>query len=138
MEGGKKANMRFTLLVLSFLSLLGPALSQQLAVGVKGGIRASGDIGGLSYGGSESKRYIIGPMLDLRLPWRLGVEFDALYRRFGYTSGSHYQGYASAIHRGRANSWEFPIIIKYRLPVRSAHPFAGVGYQPVDKVAETS
>jgi hypothetical protein len=69
-------------------------------------------------------------MLDLRLPWRLGVEFDALYRRFGYTSGSHYQGYASAVHRGRANSWEFPIIIKYRLPVRLAHPFAGVGYDP--------
>lgn len=67
-------------------------------------------------------------MLEFRLPWSLGIEFDALYRRFGYTSlfGSCC---ASAIIRERANSWEFPLLLKYRLPGR-VHPFAGVGYDP--------
>jgi len=68
-------------------------------------------------------------MLELRLPWRLGVEFDALYRRFGYTS--RFQSCcASSITRERSNSWEFPLIAKYRFPMPLAHPFAGVGYDP--------
>jgi hypothetical protein len=106
-----------------------PALSQQFALGVKGGIQTSDDVRGFSVQSSESKRYIIGPMLELRLPWRLGIEFDALYRRLGYTSQSG-GCCASAIHRERANSWEFPLIVKYRLPARLARPFAGVGYDP--------
>ncbi|HEV3197258.1 MAG TPA: hypothetical protein VGZ73_05110 [Bryobacteraceae bacterium] len=68
-------------------------------------------------------------MLDLRLPWRLGVEFDALYRRFGYTS-LFQSCCASGITRERANSWEFPLIVKYRLPVPVAHPFVGAGFDP--------
>lgn len=102
--------------------------AQQIGVGVKGGIRASDDVDGFSLRSSESKRYIAGPMVELRLPWRLGVEFDALYRRFGYTSESDQGSLSHAIIRERANSWEFPLLAKYRLPGRLVQPFVGAGY----------
>ncbi len=68
-------------------------------------------------------------MVEVRLPWRLGVEFNALYRRFGYTS--RFQSCcATSITRERANSWEFPLIVRYRLPAPVVHPFVGAGYDP--------
>jgi hypothetical protein len=58
---------------------------------------------------------------------RLSLEFDALYRRFGFT------GYANtccgnSLTRERANSWEFPTVLKYSFPVLAVHPFVGVGF----------
>ena len=99
-------------------------MAQRLELGVKGGIRSTGNVMGTLT--SESKRYIVGPQLEVRLPLRLSVEFDALYRRVGFT------GYADSccahsITRERANSWEFPILLKYRLPARF---FVGAGYAP--------
>src|SRR5579864_2459048 len=112
-----------------FLALLCQAQAQNVAVGVKGGIRTTYDVSGFSVLSAESQRYTVGPMLELQLPGHFGVEFDALYRRFGYTS-SFQSCCASAITRERSNSWEFPLIAKYRFPLPLAHPFAGVGYDP--------
>jgi hypothetical protein len=56
--------------------------------------------GALASGGS---RYVIGPTVELRLPFSLGIEVDTLYRRVNNPSGS---------------AWEFPILAKYRVPVR--------------------
>ncbi len=78
---------------------------------------------------SESKRYIVGPKVEIRLPLRLSFEFDALYRRFGFT-GYEASCCGNSITRERANSWEFPMILKYRIPVVPGHPFVGVGYAP--------
>lgn len=68
-------------------------------------------------------------MVDVRLPLSLSFEFDALYRRFGFTG---YAGspFFSSITRERANSWEFPLILKYRFPGLRVRPFVGVGYAP--------
>jgi hypothetical protein len=111
--------------ILAFVLLCGDlAVAQPVAVGVIGGVRATDDASGsLS---SESKRYIVGPSVDVRLPKRFSVEVDALYRRFGFT-GYESSCCGNAIVRERANSWEFPMILKYHLPV---HSFAGVGYAP--------
>jgi len=103
------------------------AVAQQVAVGVVGGVRTTGDVSGTLT--SESKRYIVGPMVEIRLPLRLSFEVDALYRRFGFT-GYASSALANSITRERANSWEFPMILKYRLPGVGAHPFVGVGYAP--------
>jgi hypothetical protein len=65
-------------------------------------------------------------MAEIRLPFRLGVEADALYRTFGYTSHSQSCCAASTI-RERSNSWEFPLIVKYRIPAPLVHPFVGIG-----------
>ena len=105
--------------------------AQQVEVGVEGGIRTTDDF--FSVGSfrmtSESKRYIVGPTVEIRLPKRFSVEVDALYQRFGFT-GSYSAGENFMMTRERANSWTFPVILKYHLPVRLAHPFVGIGYAP--------
>lgn len=60
------------------------------------------------------------------------MEVDALYRRFGYSDtfvvpivpGS------LTVTRERDNSWEFPVLAKFHLPVRALHPFAAAGVAP--------
>jgi hypothetical protein len=103
--------------------------AQQFGFGVKGGVPAADDFSGFSVASQESGRYIVGPEVDVRLPWHLGLEVDALYRRSGYTSAFG-SCCGSGIIRERANSWEFPIIVKYHFGWRLAHPYAGAGYAP--------
>jgi hypothetical protein len=123
--------MRFSCCVigiLEFVCLNGyVAVAQQVAIGIIGGVRTTDDVSGNLR--SESKRYIGGPMAEIRLPMRLSFELDALYRRFGFT-GYQSSCCGSSITRERANSWEFPMVLKYSLPVMLARPFVGVGYAP--------
>ncbi len=64
---------------------------------------------------TTTNRYIIGPEAELRLPFHLGVEADALYR--------HYNVGGSGI-----SQWEFPILLKYHFKgVPLIHPFVDAG-----------
>jgi hypothetical protein len=110
-----------------FLILSTASDGQTFTFGVLGGVRTTGSFtGNLT---DESKRYAIGPSVDLQLPFGFSVEVDALYRRFGYSStfvvpivpGS------VTVTRVRDNSWELPVLAKYHLPIRGLHPFAGIG-----------
>lgn len=74
-----------------------------------------------------SKRYVVGPQVDIGLPFGLGIEVDALYRREGYQGGPVLYNGDFTEH---ANSWEFPLLLKYRLPVPLLRPFLEVGYAP--------
>jgi len=62
---------------------------------------------------TSSKNYLVGPMIELKLPWRLSVESNALFRPLDATGGpqglaSFLLGYATAdIH---ATTWEFPLL----------------------------
>jgi hypothetical protein len=103
------------------------ALAQVVTLGVKGGIRTTNDLEGS--GTSESKPYLVGPMAELRLPWHFSFEADALYSRFGYTSAqSNFAG--TNDQRARANSWESPLLAKYRFAIRGVRPYALLGYAP--------
>ncbi len=92
----------------------GVALGGPLGAGFKVGVPATGlvmssdnDSGAFP---SRGGRLVIGPTVELRLPLGLGVEVDALYRSVTNPAGG---------------SWEFPILAKYRLPVRGRiAPFA--------------
>ncbi len=54
---------------------------------------------------------------------------DALYRREGYSSFfSNFAG--SNYSQERANSWEFPLLLKYKLPLTLIKPFIEGGYAP--------
>ena len=117
--------MRTLLLSGFFLSACG-CYGQSLLLGVKGGVRLTDDITGNAT--SESKRYVVGPMVELQLPFGLGVEFDALYRREGYLASSDIILPTSA--NERANSWEFPILLKYRLAFPLVKPYVVAGYAP--------
>ena len=62
----------------------------------------------------DTQRLVIGPTIELRLPFHLGLEADALYRR--YNIG------------GTVNHWEFPILVKYRFSgAPLVHPFVNAG-----------
>jgi hypothetical protein len=103
------------------------APGQFLGLGVTGGARLSDEtFGNIN---TESKRYIFGPRMDVHLPRHFFVEVDALYRLFGFTA---YQQSAvtNVLIRERANSWEFPVILKYRYTGYRTHPFLGAGYAP--------
>lgn len=101
-------------------------MAQRFEVGVEGGIRTTDDVSGAT---SESKRYIVGPKVEIGLPLRLSFEFAALYRRFGFTD-YEVSCCGSSITRERANSWEFPLIVKYRIPNVPGRAFVGAGYAP--------
>jgi len=99
---------------------------QSFSLGVVGGVRLTDDMTGNTT--SESKRYTLGPMIDVGLPHRLGIEVDALYRRQGFA----FFGPATVPlwERERANSWEVPILLKYRLASAGVKPFVEAGYAP--------
>ncbi|MGA2184215.1 MAG: hypothetical protein ABSH47_14425 [Bryobacteraceae bacterium] len=117
--------MRISWFSIFFLSACA-CYGQSLLLGVKGGVRITDDITGNAT--SESKRYVAGPMIELQLPLGLGVEVDALYRREGFFASSNYVEPSS--ERERANSWEFPILLKYRLAFPVVKPYIAAGYAP--------
>src|SRR5579862_9957282 len=50
---------------------------------------------------AESHFYLVGPYDEVRLPAKLSVEMDALYRTYDF------QGVP-------AHTWDFPIVVKHR------------------------
>src|SRR5260370_11286745 len=107
----------------------GAASSQAVSFGVKGGI-PFGDTNGTH---DESRPYIVGPSIEVRLPANFAIEVDGLYRRLGNSIGFSYQlnsVSAAYFNRDRGNSWEFPFLGKYyfRSLSESCQPCAGTGW----------
>jgi hypothetical protein len=114
--------VKFSLLFLC----AGILAAQSFSVGVKGGVRLTGDLDSYS-ATSESKWYAVGPTLTAGLPFGFHLELDALYRRVGFrTANSDILG-GSYTERDRGNSWEFPIVVRRTL---WRGVYAGVGYAP--------
>jgi len=103
------------------------SLAQGLVVGAAGGLRITGDVP--TYGLTNSKRYLIGPKIEAGLPFRFGVEVDALYSRLGNTMYIPLIANEFTI-RTIANSWLFPVLLKYHLPLTRARPFLATGVAP--------
>ena len=120
------------------LFIVGNARAQlPLGFGVKGGVavtdafenntftyenRATATIVVHNY--SPSKDYVVGPFIELRLPFGLGVEADALYRQLHFATidtGS------TSPYEIRSTSWEFPILAKYRFKFPVARPYVDAG-----------
>ncbi len=97
-------------------------------MGVKGGIvptdafqSAEADLT------DESKRYTVGPSVEVHLPWNFAIEFDALYRRIGFDT---FRDHRLSV-RESGNAWELPILAKYRVkPSAAVHPFGVIGVAP--------
>lgn len=118
------------------------AFSQPFSFGVRGGVPLTDFVSAASAGRfsftSSTNRYIIGPTVELRLPFGLGVEFNALYRRL------HYDGQSLSIDtfstsRTTGNLWEFPLLLKYRFPTRIVRPYldAGVAWDSLSGLEQT-
>src|SRR6185437_9079065 len=114
---------------LLFLFICVPAYSQTFGFGVRGGVPLTDFASTVQSQNftfnTKTDRYIIGPTADLRLPFGLGVEVDALYRHMSYTGS----GVAGSIIGSGLNSgeWEFPVLGKYRFPGKVARPFIDAG-----------
>lgn len=69
---------------------------------------------------SSTKRYTVGATAELSLPFHLAVKADLLYKRLGfnYISGGTLTGTGLAATEtggATANSWEIPLMAKYRV-----------------------
>jgi len=116
--------------VLLLLTVAPGAAVAQFTLGVKAGVPLTDIFETISsprFGfNSETKRYIIGPTVELRLPAGLSVEFDALYRRFNYDYNTSVLDILTN-NRTTGNAWEFPLMLKYRFPGILARPFVAAG-----------
>ncbi len=111
------------------LLLLGAAsaAAQPLAYGVKGGVPLTDFFSAVqsqSFSFSaNAKRFIVGPTIELRLPFGLGIELDALYRHLNF-SGSASAGSETVT----GSQFEFPLLAKYRFPAKIVRPFVDAGF----------
>jgi len=111
-----------------FLLILGAAsaLAQPVTFGVKGGVPLTDFFSGVKNQNfsfaTNPKKYVIGPTFELRLPFGLGVELDALHRSVSYAGSL-----GSTVASASATSWEFPLLAKYRFPSKTVRPYVDAG-----------
>jgi len=74
---------------------------------------------------SNAKDFLIGPMVELRLPFSISVEADALYRSVGFRRIPVLVGNTVTVDR---SSWEIPILMKYKFKgIPLVRPYVGAG-----------
>jgi hypothetical protein len=128
--------MKLPIVLLTFTAV---AVCQPFTAGIKGGLPLTDFLNTVNGTTTTSTdRFIIGPMVELRLPAGFGVEFDVLYRHFDYTNliGSGVNAVASL---GHAGDWEFPLVAKYKFPSHIVRPYveAGVSWDALSGVTNT-
>ena len=117
-----------------FLLLLAAAVlaAQPVSFGLKGGIPLTDFISAVGNSSSLSavehpQRYLLGPTVELKLPWRFAVEADVLYRRLNYqTVGT--TATANGASLVTSNDWEFPLLLKFRFAGKKfVRPYVDAG-----------
>jgi hypothetical protein len=120
---------KLSLLFALVLTAAGSASAQLVSVGALGGVRLTD---GFNYE-DESRRYIVGGSVEVRLPARFAIEADALYQRIGDSTtffSFNGDGSEAYFNHVRGNSWQFPLYVKYYFRPHTAawQPFIGTGY----------
>jgi len=108
--------------------------AQFVSLGIKGGIPVTPALPGLSYSNPylDTGRWTVGPTLELHLVSGLSFEVDALFR--GYTVVATYvltppdSSLSQETVKSSVKAWDFPFLLKYRLPVGAVRPFLDGGY----------
>jgi len=123
-NAGKAAAAMFLAMLLSI-----GASAQTVSVGAKVGsplndsfIPDSSGFNLNSFFTTFTKRYTVGPSVEVMFPFHIGFEADALYKRSGYT-----RDFALLTAEIKVNSWEFPLLFKARVPGESVGAFANAG-----------
>jgi hypothetical protein len=112
--------------------ITGFSFGQTLSVGVLGGapftdVVQNGTVAPITTV-VNSSNFTIGPSLQVGLPLGLRVEFDALYRPYGFKL--YNQLVAAPVNSGTSVSgqqWSFPLLLQYRFPFPIVKPFLEVG-----------
>lgn len=95
-------------------------------IGVRGGVPLTDILDSVDNGGGIStatKNYVVGPTLGVRLPLGFSVEGDALFSRLDVDARSTTGGSLSF----NADSWEFPVMLKFTAGSQGIAPFLGAG-----------
>jgi hypothetical protein len=116
------------------------ALAQHFSVGIVGGVPLTDGLSDVSQAEtglvtrtfSDSKLYIVGAMVEVRLPLGIAIEADGLYRPIN--SAMDVQVIPGPVYHYSENvaTWEFPILGKYRftfLPVLKPFVEAGPSFR---------
>jgi len=133
------------------LAAASSAFAQRISVGIKAGVPLTGllrsdvrsrwcceDVP------TQTKRYTIGPVVDIGLPLGFGVEFGALYKRFDQQSYTvtttgfvrvvfedgdedSYPIQQTAGISAVGHSWEFPVAVQYRFFKSAIRPYVEGG-----------
>lgn len=126
-----KYRMRL-LLVIGLSAISCPA--QPFSFGVRAGVPVTDFFSGTGTASfpytSITNRYLVGPTAELRLPFGLGVEFDALYRHFSFASPGltpNPTTQVPGLEQVSGGAWEFPLMAKYRVPSKVVRPYVGAG-----------
>src|ERR1700745_3383660 len=89
------------------------ACSQPFSAGLKAGVPLTDFINTVQNASTTvPNRYVVGVMAEVRLPFSLGVEFNALYRHLNFTSQIVNPPNTTTTNRTTAGSWEFPLLLK--------------------------
>ena len=102
------------------IALSVPVFAQDFHFGVKVGVPMTDYFQNNPNGlySSATRRYTVGASAELRLSHGLGFELDALYKRMGYASPggifSRNPPFVKDSIDVKGNSWEFPLMLKYR------------------------
>ena len=111
------------------------AFSQPFGFGVRGGVPLNDFVSTVQrpnlflFFDSTTNRYVIGPMAELRLPFGLGVEVDALYRHFNFrgTAITAPSPTGTLFTSANTGAWEFPLLAKFRFPSKVIRPYVSGG-----------
>jgi len=118
-------------LSLLLCSLAVAAFAQPVSFGVKAGVPLTDAFdaarGNQAAYVGHTHRYLIGPTVQLNLPFRFSIEVDALYKRLGYDYDQFAGPGSPTTTRTTANSWEFPVLGKYALFGGPLRPFIDAG-----------
>lgn len=119
------------------VGLAAPQFAQGFHFGLKAGVPlttyfetgATGSLHGSSEYSAATRRYTAGVAAEWRLTSGFGFEFNTLYKRMGYvgivsTFGSGIL--TTSAFDAKGNSWDFPLLVKYRLG-RAVGPFLVAG-----------
>lgn len=125
-----------------FLCASAALFAQPFSAGIRGGIPFTDFLNAASNGSFDynapTQRYIIGPMAEVRLPFGIGIEFDALYRHISF-SGSGILGGVTTSVQGAGGNWEFPLMLKYRFHFPLVRPYvdAGAAWDTITGLSQT-
>lgn len=96
-------------------------------IGVRGGVPLGDVIHAVQSGSgiaSSTDNYVVGPTLGVRLPLGFSVAGDALFTRLSLSTNS---GSRLSSVSASANSWEFPVLVRFTAGHGGIAPFVGAG-----------
>jgi hypothetical protein len=110
-----------------FVSL--PTFAQAITAGVTGGVPVTNTFDtGFQFRGSflpKTVRYTVGASVDFRLLGPLRAEVNTLYQPFSFDT-AYYLG-TPTYYKTSGNLWQFPVLLKFRLPTHLLRPFVEAG-----------